>query len=323
MVEIGGKEVKSIVLQDGGVLYREETSITLTSDTNIVSTGETATIIATLNPSAEDKTIVFTIGEEEQASVSIPGQLSTLHGFDINTDIGSIRFDSKSDSQGKFIRITKVMDNISILAGKSETFNSYNIKYGYEKIHLDQNNVIVYEYTDSSRTETKMTDIYNYFLSRGYISEIDLSQWNLAATSSVEALYGIKNTGVYATTDSNGQATMEYEGVGAGDITIKGTYIDKNISNTITILDSNIPSLYLTSEKDSIKKGETTLLTTSFSIPQENETIYLNKIIDDENLNLELTSTQDGLNHIIKAKVTDENDNGLGNINIKLFKEEW
>ncbi len=81
-------------------------------------------------------------------------------------------------------------------------------------------------------------------------------------------------------------------------------------------------TLYLTSEKESIKRGETTLLTTSLSNPQENETIYLNKIIDDGNLTLELTSIRDKLNHEIKAKVIDENDNGLENIRIKLYKEE-
>ena len=97
----------------------------------------------------------------------------------------------------------------------------------------------------------------------------------------------------------------------------------KNISNNITIQDLNTPALYLNSDKESIIKGETTLLITSFSIPQENETIYLNKIIDNENLTLELTSTNSGLNHEIKTKVTDENDNGLENIRIKLYKEEW
>lgn len=81
-------------------------------------------------------------------------------------------------------------------------------------------------------------------------------------------------------------------------------------------------SLYLASEKETIKKEESTLLTASIVPPQENETVYINKIIDDEDLNLELTSINDGLNHTIKAKVIDENDNGLENIRIKLFKEE-
>ena len=113
---------------------------------------------------------------------------------------------------------------------------------------------------------------------------------------------------------------MEYEGVGAGDVTITGTYLDKDISDSITINDTSV--LYLTSNKESIKRDETAILTTLLLPKKENETVYLNKIINDENLTLELTSTNSGLNHEIKTKVTDENDNGLENIRIKLYKEE-
>ena len=35
---------------------------------------------------------------------------------------------------------------------------------------------------------------------------------------------------------------MEYEGVGAGDVTITGTYLDKDISDSITINDTSVLS---------------------------------------------------------------------------------
>ena len=80
--------------------------------------------------------------------------------------------------------------------------------------------------------------------------------------------------------------------------------------------------LHLTSDKESIKKNETAILTASLLPKKENEIIYINKIISDENLNLELTSIDNGASHMIKAKITDENGNGLENIRIKLYKEE-
>ena len=206
------------------------------------------------------------------------------------------------------------------MAVKSASFNTYDIMYGYEKIHIDPNNIIVYEYTDSSRTQTKIVDVYSYFLDRNYISEIDLTEWDLMSGGSSDRMQGINNTGVYATTDSNGQAIMKYEGVGAGDVTITGTYLDKDVSDSIVINDTSV--LYLTSNKESITIDETVILTTLLLPEKANETIYINKIINDENLVLELTSTMNGQDYTIKAKVIDEDDNGLENIRIKLFKEE-
>ena len=303
-------------------LIEGSTSITLTSDKDAVDAGEIVTIVATLDPPAENTTIIFTIGEEEeQTLVSIgPGfELSTLNGFDV-TNLGNINLFSRADTQGRFIKILNLMGSTSIMAGKSASFNTYDIMYGYEKIHIDPNNIIVYEYTDSSRTQTKIVDVYSYFLDRNYISEIDLTEWDLMSGGSSDRMQGINNTGVYATTDSNGQAIMKYEGVGAGNVTITGTYMNKNISDDITITDTEV--LHLTSDKESIEKNETAILTASLLPKKENEVICINKIISDENLNLKLTSIDNGASHMIKAKVTDENDNGVKNINIKLFKEE-
>ncbi len=303
-------------------LIEGSTSITLTSDKDTVDAGEIATIVATLDPPAENTTIIFTIGEEEEqtlVSIGSSFELSTLNGFDV-TNLGNINLFSRADTQGRFIKILNLMGSTSIMAGKSASFNTYDIMYGYEKIHIDPNNIIVYEYTDSSRTQTKIVDVYSYFLDRNYISEIDLTEWDLMSGGSSDRMQGINNTGVYATTDSNGQAIMKYEGVGAGNVTITGTYMNKNISDDITITDTEV--LHLTSDKESIEKNETAILTASLLPKKENEVICINKIISDENLNLELTSIDNGASHMIKAKVTDENDNGVKNINIKLFKEE-
>lgn len=302
-------------------LVEGATSITLTSDKDAVNAGEIATIVATLDSPAENTTIIFTIGEEEQTLVSIGSgfELSTLNGFDV-TNLGYINLFSRADTQGRFIKILNLMGSTSIMAGKSASFNTYDIMYGYEKIHIDPNNIIVYEYTDSSRTQTKIVDVYSYFLDRNYISEIDLTEWDLMSGGSSDRMQGINNTGVYATTDSNGQAIMKYEGVGAGDVTITGTYLDKDVSDSIVINDTSV--LYLTSNKESITIDETVILTTLLLPEKANETIYINKIINDENLVLELTSTMNGQDYTIKAKVIDEDDNGLENIRIKLFKEE-
>ena len=226
-------------------LVEGATSITLTSDKDAVNAGEIATIVATLDSPAENTTIIFTIGEEEQTLVSIGSgfELSTLNGFDV-TNLGYINLFSRADTQGRFIKILNLMGSTSIMAGKSASFNTYDIMYGYEKIHIDPNNIIVYEYTDSSRTQTKIVDVYSYFLDRNYISEIDLTEWDLMSGGSSDRMQGINNTGVYATTDSNGQAIMKYEGVGAGDVTITGTYLDKDVSDSIVINDTSV--LYLT-----------------------------------------------------------------------------
>ena len=79
---------------------------------------------------------------------------------------------------------------------------------------------------------------------------------------------------------------------------------------------------YILHNKESITIDETVILTTLLLPEKANETIYINKIINDENLVLELTSTMNGQDYTIKAKVIDEDDNGLENIRIKLFKEE-
>lgn len=305
-------------------LVEGATSITLTSDKDIVRIGETAIITGTLNYPSQDKIVAFNTKTPESVTITPGDNYYSIgeNGFDITDFSNDFTLYSKPINEEEYF-IISYLDGVFSIRYRPSIPNLSPKKRFPIKLHVDKNDIIFYYYKNYTDYENQSPISFVIVSKRGGFNEVQEGlkegKWKLSATNSLTIT---KNTGLYALTDSNGQATMEYNGIGAGDIIIKGTYIDKNISNNITIQDLNTPALYLNSDKESIIKGETTLLTTSFSIPQENETIYLNKIIDDENLNLELTSTQDGLNHIIKAKVTDENDNGLGNINIKLFKEE-
>lgn len=305
------------------------TAITLTSDKNIVSIGEKALITAILDYPSQDKIIIFNTKTPESVTMFPGNNYYSIgeNGFDITNFNNNFSLTSNIDN-GYYLYISYFEDNygrkILLVFVKRENGSSSaiirNITYPI-RLHVDENNIIVYYYEDYEQQEviylTRNLPSSKYL--NKYIKEEGFTQWQLSGNNSLTVT---KNTGLSTLTDSNGQATMEYNGIGAGNITIKGTYLDKNISNTITIQDLNTPTLYLNSDKESIIKGETTLLTTSFSISQENETVYLSKIINDENLTLELTSTNSGLNHEIKTKVTDENDNGLENIRIKLYKEE-
>lgn len=297
-------------------------SITLASDKDIIGIGETATITGTLNYPAQNKIIAFNTKTPESVTITPGDNYYSIgeNGFDITDFSKSFYLESNVDdgislyisceeksNTSRMVLSVYIKENNSSFAAIRNIINQI-------KLHVDKNNIVIYYHTND------MTQMVQYLSqSDGYMQGRNFSQWKLSGDNSLTVT---KNTGLYAFTDSNGQATIEYEGVGAGDVTVTGTYLDKDVSDSITIQDLNTPALYLTSEKDSIKKGETTLLTTSFSIPQENETVYLSKTINDENLTLELTSTNNGSNHEIKTKVTDENDNGLENIRIKLYKEE-
>lgn len=311
-------------------LIEGATSITLTSDKDILSIGETAIITGTLNYPSQDEIIIFNTKTPESVTMFPGNNYYSLggNGFDITNFNNTFSLTSNIDN-GYYLYIDCFEDNYSrkilsvFVRGENVSPSAAiirNIIYPI-RLHIDENNIIVYYYEDYEQQEviclTRNLSSSKYL--NKYIKEEGFTQWKLSGDSRLTI---DKNTGLSALTDSNGQATMEYNGIGAGNVTIKGTYLDKNISNTITIQDLNTPALYLNSDKKSIIKRETILLTTSFSIPQENETIYLSKIINDENLTLELTSTNSGLNHEIKTKVTDENDNGLENIRIKLYKEE-
>lgn len=119
-------------------------------------------------------------------------------------------------------------------------------------------------------------------------------------------------------TDSNGQCSVNYVGKG-NNVNIIAQC--RSLIDSITLIDSN-SMLLLQSDKNTIYAGEQTQLTASLLSGEESESVYINKIIDDEDLNMELTSIRNQYNHIIKTKVTDENDNGLENIRIKLYKED-
>lgn len=309
-------------------LVEGATSITLTSNKDIVGVGETAIITGTLNYPSQDKAVIFNTKTPESVTMTPGNNYYSIgeNGFDI-TDFSNAFFLTSNIDNGYYLYISyygasnevKAL-SVYVRTEDGNPFPSLVNKLRYPiKLHIDENNIIIYCYKDYKEQEVicLVKNLSNYRYLDEYTKEEGFTQWQLSGENSLTI---IKNTGLSTSTDSNGQAIMEYEGVGAGDVTITGTYLDKDISDSITINDTSV--LYLTSNKESIKRDETAILTTLLLPKKENETVYLNKIINDENLTLELTSTNSGLNHEIKTKVTDENDNGLENIRIKLYKEE-
>lgn len=309
-------------------LVEGATSITLTSDKDIVGVGETAIITGTLNYPSQDKVVIFNTKTPESVTMTPGDNYYSIgeNGFDI-TDFSNAFFLTSNIDNGYYLYVNyygasngeKAL-SVIVRAEDGGSFPPLVNKLRYPiKLHIDENNIITYRYKDYEKQEVicLVKNLSNYRYLDEYTKEEGFTQWQLSGENSLTVT---KNTGLSVLTDSNGQATMEYEGVGAGDVTITGTYLDKDVSDSIVINDTSV--LYLTSNKESIKRDETAILTALLLPEKANETIYINKIINDENLVLELTSTRNRTDYIIKAKVIDEEDNGLENIRIKLYKEE-
>ena len=301
-------------------LVEGATSITLTSDKDAIDAGEIATITGTLDYPSQDKIVIFNTKTPESVTMTPGDNYYSIgeNGFDITDFTNDFSLYSKPNDEEEYFGIKYSNGGLSVIY---TSISGIFPKSQYPvKLHVDKNDIILYHYKNYE-------DYENQYISCVILSQrgaynrvkkgLEKGEWKLSATNSLTIT---KNTGLYSLTDANGQATIEYKGAGAGYVTITGTYVDKNVSDSITITDTKI--LRLMSEKESIKNNETTVLTAQILPKKESEVICINKIISDENLDLTLTSTKNGSNHMIKAKVTDENDNGVKNINIKLFKEE-
>lgn len=311
-------------------LVEGATSITLTSNKDIVKVGETAVITGTLNYPSQDGVVTFNTKTPESVTIFPGNNYYSLgeNGLDITDFTNDFYLTSNTDNGFHFYISYYAGNygpkalNVSIIEKDVRAFPPIINKITYPiRLHIDENNIIAYRYKDYEQQEViclvKNLPSYMSRYHVEYTKEEGFTQWQLSGENSLTVT---KNTGLSTLTDSNGQATMEYEGVGAGNVTITGTYLDKDVSDSITINDTS--ALYLTSNKESIKRDETAILTTSLLPKKANETVYINKIINDENLVLELTSTRNRTDYTIKAKVIDEDDNGLENIRIKLYKEE-
>lgn len=312
-VEINGKMVKSIVLQDGGVLYEKENLINEPLVVHFVGTNFSS---ITTDPFT-GRNITIDWGDGTITNYT-PGN-AFEHTYEDNTE-HIIRINNITEVKNQAFydtNLTKlfVPSNITSLGAGAftncQSLGQIVLSEGLESMGF---NCFAICGNDDNLIDItipfSVTSIDTQCFMAAYITKIKFL-WN---TSENIISYDSK---VYRYAHSD---LAFYVPEGTTQLYVnKGYPLEKLVE---WVPDSNPPELYLTSEKESIKRGETTLLTTSLSIPQENETVYINKIIDDENLTLELTSVNDNFNHEIKAKVIDENDNGLENIRIKLFKEE-
>lgn len=221
-------------------LVEGATSITLTSNTDVVGIGEIATITGTLNYPSKNKVIVFNTGTGTPEDVRMtPGNNYYSigeNGFDILDFSKSFYLESNIDD-GAYLSINYSNSmTLSVQIRLPNEGMSYPVMNSIPypiKLHVDENNIILYAYTDTTRKEIqcliKNKSNYMYFEN---IEGKSFPQWKLSGDNPLTVA---KNAELYLLTDSNGQVTTEYEGVGTGDITITGTYLEKNVSDSITI----------------------------------------------------------------------------------------
>lgn len=306
-VIIDEKEVKSIVLQDGGVLYEKENLISEPLVVHFVGTNFSS---ITTDPFTGSN-ITIDWGDGTITNYT-PGD-AFEHTYEDNTE-HIIRISNVTEiKQQAFydMNLTKlfVPSNITSLGAGAFT-NCQSL-----------GQIILSEGLESMG--------FNCFATCGNEDNlIDIIIPSSVTSIGIEcfmATYVTKIKFLWSTSETIIPYNSEVYRYPHPDLTFyipKGTtqlYVDKGYP--LAKLVEGIASITLTSNKASIINNEIATLTVSTLPKKENEIICINKIISDENLNLELTSTNNGSNHMIKAKVTDENDNGVQNINIKLFKE--
>ena len=310
-------------------LVEGATSITLTSDKNIVGVGETAVITGTLNYPSQDKIVVFNTKTPESVTMTPGNNYYSIgeNGFDI-TDFSNAFFLTSNIDNGYYLYVSyygasngeKAL-SVFVRTEDGAHFPPLVNKLRYPiKLHIDENNIITYRYKDYEEQEVicLVKNLSNYRYLDEYTKEEGFTQWQLSGENSLTVT---KNTGLSALTNSNGQATMAYEGFGAGYITITGTYLDKNVSDDITIYDGEtttpIEEVYLIS----LQTNKTVLSA------KNNDSCILNATVLDDNNNPvenQEVTFKNGTT-ILDTILTDENgeaayeyiSRGLGDISIK------
>lgn len=310
-------------------LVEGATSITLTSDKDIVGAGETAIITGTLNYPSQDKIVAFNTKTPESVTMTPGNNYYSIgeNGFDI-TDFSNAFFLTSNIDNGYYLYVSyygasngeKAL-SVFVRTEDGTHFPALVNKLRYPiKLHIDENNIITYRYKDYEEQEVicLVKNLSNYRYLDEYTKEEGFTQWQLSGENSLTIT---KNTGLSTLTDSNGQATMAYEGVEAGYITITGTYLDKNVSDDITIYDGEtttpIEEVYLIS----LQTNKTILSA------KNNDSCILNATVLDDNNNPvenQEVTFKNGTT-ILDTILTDENgeaayeyiSRGLGDISIK------
>lgn len=264
-VMINNKEVQSIkVTSNNGILYQKNFiyELDLTTNKNILNANESATITATLTSNGvgvPNKEILFY--NPAKPPVNNPGNGASTENMSLGNafKLKYIPYDT-----GTQIQLT------------SSDINLFYRANGDVSISFNGSN--------------RWTTIWNckdYLkLENGILSDSNGNTYDISNYDNNLVLYRIYSKGfVYpdifdeVTTDANGQATMQYNGVGAGNITIKGIYIKKDVSDTITIQDLN-RQLTLTSNKNTLSYAnhDTATLTATLTAnnnPIQGENIYI------------------------------------------------
>ena len=264
-VMINNKEVQSIkVTSNNGILYQTNFvyELDLATNRNILNANESATVTATLTSNgvgAPNKKILFYNQAKPPIHNNGDGAWTT------NRSLG----------------------------------NSFKLKYiPYDtgtQIQLTSNDIDLYyrangDVSISFNGSNRWTTIWNckdYLkLENGILSDSNGNTYDISNYDNNLILYRIYSRGfVYpdifdeVTTNANGQATMQYNGVGAGNITIKGICLEKDVSDTITIQDLN-RRLTLTSNKNTLSyaNNDTATLTATLTAnnnPIQGENIYI------------------------------------------------
>lgn len=314
---IDNKEVKSIILQDGGILYKK-------NEASIIFSFTGTNVPALLVDDFGNNTIVFW-GDGSKTKYVNGDMYDYENGntyFFENANNFQHRYEDGKETHtiqifnvkeiGDFAFISKQgIDNVFISSDVTKIGYGAFMQCPLTKITLSEGLTNIDEicFSNSGLTEivvpSTVTSLGKNCFGSGTIKKICFL-WDTA-----------ENIIAYST-DPYQQNSADYKFyIPEGTTQL---YVDKGYP--LAKLVEGIASITLTSNKASIINNEIATLTVSTLPKKENEIICINKIINDENLNLELTSTNNGSNHMIKAKVTDENDNGVQNINIKLFKEE-
>ena len=314
---IDNKEVKSIILQDGGILYKKnEASITFsfTGTGTLSLSGDTFgdNIIVYWGDGSKEKYVDGDMYLYENGNTYFYEDANQfMHRYEDGEETHTVQIFNVKEI-GDFAFLSKQgIDNVFISSDVTEIGYGAFMQCPLTNITLSEGLTSIDSVCFSSSGLTKIvipstvTNLGKNCFAPGTINKICFL-WDIA-----------ENIITYST-DPYQQLSTDYKFyIPEGTTQL---YVDKGYP--LAKLVEGVAAITLTSTKASIINNEIATLTVSTLPKKENEIICINKIISDENLNLELTSIDNGTSHMIKAKVTDENDNGVKNINIKLFKEE-
>lgn len=223
-VMIGNKEVQSIITSNGGVIYEKPSgwSLTLTGDKSVITTGETATLTATLTNN----------------NVPVSGETIYFDGI-LNTTSTTLTITNSE---------TRVSSKYDVLTVPNLPGTLYLNKEKNIELFLFEGMIVLMMLVNGQRT-TVGTDISDISVDNGILSytddgvtkTVDISSYDLSVVScSVMGTATIGDYGYYAVTDANGVATVSYVGKGAGDLSIQASYNGSLLSGIFALEDNAV-----------------------------------------------------------------------------------